>query len=326
MASKYTSNDAGVEPNDLTTSTVVGSGDAFFSVPVANATARYAAAAAQHGPMGVRFTTTATGGTAYITLGLAAGATTAGAQAYLKFATLPAVTMTFGLVRSSAASNVISIQTTSAGKIVLLGADGVAMTGVDATYTLPTATKIRPWVKVTPVTTTTGVVEVKLFHNESTTESFSHTSSTVNLGTATAQYIRWGIVGSSGVSGYVLDADDFYINDTGVNPGIVTNDTVTAGSDQTVEPWSTVTLTATANTGTATWTQQSGTTVTLNGAGALVRTFTAPADFAGAALVFRATNGTATDDVSITVLPATDGLVVSTAPVVVVPIRLTVVT
>jgi hypothetical protein len=87
---------------------------------------------------------------------------------------------------------------------------------------------------------------------------------------------------------------------------------VNAGVDQaSVEPWASVTLTAVSSSGSAVWSQVSGTPVTLLGSGLLARSFVAPADFVGGALVFRATNGTVTDDVSVTVLPATDGRVIS---------------
>lgn len=83
--------------------------------------------------------------------------------------------------------------------------------------------------------------------------------------------------------------------------------TVSAGADQLdVLPGSTVTLTAaTTGTGTLTWTQTSGPTVTLSGTGNS-RTFVAPPYWptganapVGAALVFTASYGGATDTVSV---------------------------
>jgi hypothetical protein len=96
---------------------------------------------------------------------------------------------------------------------------------------------------------------------------------------------------------------------------------VNAGADQTaIEPWTTVTLSATVTDadGTATitdWSQTSGSpTVTLAGAGG-GRTFVAPAVNAGTTLVFTATGtdndgATATDSVSITVLPAAERILI----------------
>lgn len=92
-----------------------------------------------------------------------------------------------------------------------------------------------------------------------------------------------------------------------------------AGPDQTVEPWSTVTLTGTetdadSNVTTRAWTQVSGTAMTLAGTGA-TRTFTAPGTLAGITLTFRYTvtdsaAATGTDDVVITVLPASERVMI----------------
>lgn len=89
--------------------------------------------------------------------------------------------------------------------------------------------------------------------------------------------------------------------------------TADAGPDQLlVEPYSTVTLTAAASSGSPTvynWAQLSGPTVTLAGAGA-TRTFIAPPSWDGVALTFGLTVGdgiaTSTQDVvAVTVLPHT---------------------
>lgn len=74
-----------------------------------------------------------------------------------------------------------------------------------------------------------------------------------------------------------------------------------AGPDQTVAPWTTVTLTG---TGTGTWSQTSGATVTLGGSGA-TRTFTAPPSMSTQALVFSYGGDTTT----VTVTRARHGIV-----------------
>jgi hypothetical protein len=95
--------------------------------------------------------------------------------------------------------------------------------------------------------------------------------------------------------------------------------TANAGADQAnVEPWTTVTLTGTdsdsdGTISTRTWTQLTGTSVTLSGSGAS-RTFEAPGLLAGATLTFRYSvtdNGgaTTTDDVSVVVLPVNESIV-----------------
>lgn len=118
------------------------------------------------------------------------------------------------------------------------------------------------------------------------------------------------------------NADDIRVDDAGgwpVGPAVV--DTVNAGADQSdVEPWdTTVTLTATSSSGSATWSQVAGTTQVLTGSGALVRTFTPTRSLSAQTLVFRATNGSATDDVTVSILPATDAILTSGG---LVPVRL----
>lgn len=78
---------------------------------------------------------------------------------------------------------------------------------------------------------------------------------------------------------------------------------VNAGTDQTVAPWTAVTLTG-SGTGSSTWTQISGTTVTLFGSGT-TRTFMAPASMSTQTLVFDYGG----DTVNITVSRAKHGIV-----------------
>lgn len=81
---------------------------------------------------------------------------------------------------------------------------------------------------------------------------------------------------------------------------------VSAGIDQTVEPWETITLSATSSTGSVTWSKVSGPSVgALSG---LTPSFSISGTLSTQTLVLRATvtnsDGTATDDVTITILPA----------------------
>lgn len=97
-----------------------------------------------------------------------------------------------------------------------------------------------------------------------------------------------------------------------VNVGILAQLQPNAGTDQTgLEPFDTITLSGSGNGGggtlTPSWSQISGTTVTLSGTG-YNRTFTAPATTNGTTMVFRLTlndslgSPARTDDVSISVL------------------------
>lgn len=81
--------------------------------------------------------------------------------------------------------------------------------------------------------------------------------------------------------------------------------TYSAGADATVDPWEPVTLTGSSTPAgnVSAWTQVSGPAVTLGGSGA-TRTYTAPADLAGATLVFDYGGDTVTH----TVRPATDAV------------------
>lgn len=98
---------------------------------------------------------------------------------------------------------------------------------------------------------------------------------------------------------------------------------VSAGADQTAaEPYKTVTLAATSSESSVSWSQLTGTSVTLSGSG-LSRTFTAPGTLDGETLTFRASatngNGTTTDDVAVTVLPVNERVVVGAVQV---PVRI----
>lgn len=79
-----------------------------------------------------------------------------------------------------------------------------------------------------------------------------------------------------------------------------------AGEDQTVEPWSLVTL---EGTGPGPWSQVSGTPVTLAGSGT-TRTFVAPPAWGNEELVF----AYGTDTCKVTVLTATDFFITGTGP------------
>ena len=88
-------------------------------------------------------------------------------------------------------------------------------------------------------------------------------------------------------------------NATGLS--VTYSDPYDAGDDQVVDPWELVTLTGTPSGGT--WTQVSGTPVTLAGSGA-VRTFTAPASMSEQVLTF----AYGADQMTVTVNPARVGI------------------
>lgn len=186
----------------------------------------------------------------------------------------------------------------------------------------------RIGIRVVSATSTTGRLQISYYSSKTATVA-AETMTTVtagNFGTAALSSLRVGKINSAPTWNAVY-SDDWQISDTRTtlfDAPASSGDTVGAGSNKTnVEPWSTVTLTATSSSGSATWSWVSGPNPTLSGSGALTRTFIAPPSFSVTTSVFQATNGTATDTISVAYLPATDGLVTSTNPVVVQPIRLT---
>lgn len=126
------------------------------------------------------------------------------------------------------------------------------------------------------------------------------------------------VVGGAAAVSSVVEFDDWTTSD-GVDAAVNMPPTASAGAAQTVEPWSVVTLTGTdvdsdGTVTTRTWSQVSGPAVTLTGAGA-TRTLEAPATTAGASLVFRYSvtdnsGATTTSDVTVTVLPAAERILI----------------
>lgn len=124
------------------------------------------------------------------------------------------------------------------------------------------------------------------------------------------------VVAGSAASSSVVEVDDWTATD-GASANIAP--TANAGADQTAEPWAAVTLAGTdadsdGTISSRSWSQVSGTSVTLAGSGAS-RTFEAPATVAGGTLVFRYSvtdnaGATTTDDVAVTVLPAAERILI----------------
>jgi hypothetical protein len=171
--------------------------------------------------MGVRCTTTASAGTGYVVLGLTTAANTVNAQVYALIPSAPGGNTTIAALRT-ASTTAVSVMVSALGKIVLLNTASGTITGVDSTYTFPWNTKVRIRVKgiidAAP-TTGNGTLLVEIYHGESSTASFTFSSATQNLGTTQLQSIRAGIVGAPTLTGFVVDIDDLYINDTGVDRG-----------------------------------------------------------------------------------------------------------
>lgn len=172
---------------------------------------------------------------------------------------------------------------------------------------------------------TSSVVKMRVYANSTTTTpTYSQDVTGANLGTADFAAAQ---IGKSTTTA-VLNAhyDDFRVSTTATDvlpPEGASNTapTANAGLDQTgVEPWNPVVLTGSDSDsdGTVTgraWAQTAGSpTVTLTGSGAS-RTFTAPGTVAGTTLTFTYTvtdsgGATASDPMTVTVLPATERAVI----------------
>jgi hypothetical protein len=188
------------------------------------------------------------------------------------------------------------------------------------------ATGWRLGFRAVVATATTGALEVSYYATKAATTPAETMPPIANgaFGTAAIDALRIGKI-TSAPTWAAFWSDDWQLSDsrTTLFGGPATAaDTVSAGADQVnVEPWSTVTLTATSSSGSATWSRVSGPNATLTGTG-LTRTYTAPAAFnAAQATVWQATNGTASDQMSVTYLPATEGIVTSVNPTVITPVR-----
>jgi len=214
----------------------------------------------------------------------------------------------------------VSAYITSTGAVQVNNASGSAVFTSSVQLSANTQYRFELWVQ-SGTTTSNGVINFAVYLGGATTAvtGTTYTSSTANTGTTnlvTATYGRAAAGTASAWNDY-LDEPAAQDSATGfIGTAANNTPTVDAGADQSVEPFSTVTLTATGSDTDGTiasyaWTQTSGTGVTLSGTGAS-RTFTAPAAQSSQVLVFSVTctdDGGATsspDTVTVTVLPATE--------------------
>jgi hypothetical protein len=126
--------------------------------------------------------------TCYLQLAGTAAATSR-ARWYMRFESLPTVSEWVATVRSASA-NSCHFKVTTAGRLETINASGAQITL--GASTLPTATWIWVETRVTPGTTTTGVIEVSWgTAGNAATETFA-TVSNANLGTAQIASVRVG--------------------------------------------------------------------------------------------------------------------------------------
>lgn len=189
----------------------------------------------------------------------------------------------------------------------LLLRDGTT-TRYTSTFAVVPGTVYWVYIKCQPGTASTGM-RMKLYSTTGTllVDSGNQTCNTVAA--TTVDNFRIGILSGNPTTTTYFDK---IVADDATEPTPPSSPIVpSAGADQTgIEPYATVTLTGSATGGsgslTYTWTQLTGTTVSLSGSGAS-RTFIAAPTISGETPTFRVsvTDGvtTQTDDVAITVLP-----------------------
>lgn len=233
---------------------------------------------------------------------------------------VPTANATIGTIRHSSGSALTIQHTATTGKIRIGDFAGTAVW--DSTNGYPTTGVPRISVYADRAT---GTVKVAVYANWSDTTPVAGGSATltgINLGTTNFVAAQFGKISATYVGSMYMD--DVRVDDgaTDLLPVESTNTapTVNAGADQSgVEPWATVTLSATATdpdgtTPTVTWAQTAGSpAVSLAGSGS-TRTFEAPGTVPGTTLTFTATASdgslSATDAVTVAVLPVNERAVV----------------
>lgn len=221
---------------------------------------------------------------------------------------LVGATATLIMIYAEGGATFGGVELTSAKKLRAIRSSFAPITGSES----PVLPAGEYWVEaaVTRGVGTTGRVEYTL-HKAGTTTPIATFDSGATVATqdAVPAHTRWGVNTASNVESLTI-ADTRSSSTaagggwTGPIEGAVI--IASAGPDQfDIEPLSTVTLTATANTAVTTWawTQTAGPAVTLSGTGA-TRTFTAPATQAGTTLTFSVTaDASPADTVDVEVLP-----------------------
>lgn len=254
-------NEAGTNGAFVTTGAT--SGYSIISPSTAAADFAYDNTHAAHGTLSQKITPTS-GAARY---GQLAGlnSTKIGFSWYVWFDTLPTVQTFFPRIMSSAFVKIYDIVVSATGKLQFLDSAGTAV--YTSTATIPTGQWVRvdTWGSI-GASGSTGSLVGKMFLGDSTTPietGYSNLGGAV-LGTANFDAIR---IGKTSATTFANAFWQEAMYDTAANGllGPTSTVTVDAGVDQTVDPGTTVTLTATHPVGTTvTWSQVSGTpTVTL---------------------------------------------------------------
>lgn len=251
---------------------------------------------------GLQFTTGATAATSFLQLSSTFLGTRSklGMTFYLRLDDLPPNLFYFGNLNLGGAGTA-SIRVNTDGKIAIRNGNLAVHT---STFALVPGTDYRiEWL----VDATGQSQQFKIFALHSATPLYDSGAATYTSGTFDT--FAFGVPVAAANVSYKLG---WVAVDDATFPGprvTVAAPTVGAGADQNnLEPFTTVTLTATASTGSVNWSQVAGPAVVLAGSG-LTRTFKTPGTLAGTTLTFRATStvdSSVFDDVSVTVLQANE--------------------
>jgi hypothetical protein len=285
-----------------------GSGSSFGSVSAGNIT--YSDAQAAHNTQSYHITASA--GTA-IFAGLSVGTAVSAAAArfYLYLNSYPTVAIDSLVQLRATTGRAATLGMTTAGRLTVYNSAAAVIQTAPSGSAIPLNTWVRVELRAVVGTgATDGTIATAFYLGDATSAVWSYASTTVNAGTNLINEGRFGRANSTGdIDGFM---DDLAFNDgltSFIGPAAGNIPPVAnAGIDQTVETDASVALDGSAssdNDGTIisyTWTQLSGTAVTLSGSGP-TRTFTAPSS--PTILVFSLTvtddGGAASDPDTITV-------------------------
>lgn len=304
-----------------------GSGSPFEDIGVSGtATGIYSNTRSAHGAQSYRIT-----GAADSTYGLrfsTSAGTQAALRAYIYFESLP-TTSTMAIATIINTNGGVPVATLAYFNSRLVVQDNAA-SGFLTTF--PTPIEAGQWYRiemqiVVGTTTSNGTVRAAYYLHDSTTP-VDPVFLTTTADTTTATVFRSRIGKQTAAPAVDMFIDNFAFNlgsSDPIGPYVPpanTPPTANAGPDQTVEPWSEVTLNGSGSTDpdgsitSYTWTQTAGTPVTLSSTTTANPTFAAPASIAGETLTFRLTvtdNQGATsspDTVDITSMPVTERAVI----------------
>lgn len=185
---------------------------------------------------------------------------------YVWFDTLPTVQTFLTRAMTSAAVKIYDVVISATGKVQFLDSAATAVYTSTATVSTGQWVRIEAWGLI-GASGSTGSSSCKFFLGDSTTPvetGYTNTGSSV-LGTANFDLLRFGKTSASTFATTFWQDTAMYDNAASGLTGPYSVVTVNAGPDQTVDPGTTVTLTATHPSGTTVvWSQVSGSpTVTL---------------------------------------------------------------